>query len=106
MDDFFDNSEGLDHIVLRPLSVFTMNWELSWDEDDNKYVEEPSSFAALLNQLLLEISDCTPPDDYHQYEDMLAENVIKDLKWPLTKVGNRWVGADYQSIIKQGVWRL
>jgi len=32
----------------------------------------------------------------------LAENVIKDFKWPLTKTGNRRVGADYQSIITQG----
>lgn len=102
MDDFFENSEGLDYMVLRPLSVYTMNWELLWTEDNNKYIEEPNSFAALLNQLLLEISNCPVPVDYHKYEDILAENVIKDLKWPLKKVGKKWVGADYQSIITQG----
>ena len=50
----------------------------------------------------MEISECDASDDYHKYEDVLAENVLRKLKWPLKKIGNRWVGADYESILTQG----
>ena len=42
------------------------------------------------------------PEEYHPNEDKLAEEVVKSLKWPISKVGKRWVGADYESILTQG----
>ena len=102
MDVFFANSDGLDYYVLRPLSHFTMNWELTWDAGKGKYREEENSFVSLLNGLLDEIELTTAPEEYHPTEDKLAEEVVKSLKWPISKVGKRWVGADYESILTQG----
>lgn len=43
-----------------------------------------------------------PPGRYHDNEDILADYVIDRLKWPIRKLGGRWVGADYDSILEQG----
>ena len=102
MDAFFANSDGLDYYVLRPLSHFTLNWELTWDAENGRYREEESSFVCLLNALLEEIELTTAPEEYHPNEDKLAQEVVKSLKWPISKVGKRWVGADYESILTQG----
>jgi hypothetical protein len=102
MNDFFADSDYLDHTVLRPLSHIYMNWELTWDRKTRTYRVEDDSFAKLLNDLLTELENCSPPSRYHDNEDCLAKFVIKHLKWPIRKIGNRWVGADYDSILEQG----
>lgn len=79
-------------------------WELTWDFEEEKYLEEEGSYAALLNELLKELENVTPPACYHDSEDRLAEYVLEHLKWPIYKVGTRWVGADYESVIEQGTF--
>lgn len=88
--------------VLRPLSHVMECWELTWDFEGEKYLAEEGSYAALLNELLKELGIVSPPARYHDSEDRLAEYVIEHLKWPILKVGGRWVGADYDSVIEQG----
>ena len=51
-----------------------------------------------------------PPQRYHDHEDRLGEFVKDRLKWPVRKVGNRWVrddygilrGDDYIALLEQG----
>lgn len=102
MNTFFSNSDYLDRLVLRPLSHIKSNWELTWDEDLNKYIEEDDSFAVNLNLLICELDRTTPPAIYHDNEDRLAEYVKTFLNWSVVKVGARWVGADYDSLLEQG----
>jgi hypothetical protein len=99
---FFADSGLCDHAILRPLSHIVGNWELTWDQKLNKYVEEEDSCAALLNELMAELEQTVPPLRYHDSEDRLAENVKKHLGWKIHKEGNRWVGEDYGFIIEQG----
>ena len=99
---FFSNSSDLDWMVLRPLSHIKSNWELTWDHINLVYEIEEDSYAEQLNYLINEIEELNPPEKYHDNEDILAENVIKSLKWPISKKGNRWEGDDYQMIIEQG----
>ena len=73
-----------------------------WDTDTETYYEEQGSYAAVLNSLISELQTVLPPERYHDNEDRLAEYVIKNLKWPIRKEGDRWVGPDYKSIIEQG----
>jgi hypothetical protein len=100
--DFFANSETLDYLSLRQLSHITLSWELFWDHEKNEYVREDGSFASLLNDLIEEMSAIIPPAKYHDNEDVLAQYVIEKLNWDIKKVGNRWIGGDYQSILEQG----
>jgi len=100
--DFFANSDWLDWFVLRPLSHISSNWELTWRNDLKRYEPEPYSFAADLNEVVYIIATCSKPKRYHDHEDVLAERVIRDLKWPIQKKGKIWVGADYQCILEQG----
>ena len=79
-------------------------WELTWDFERKKYLEEEGSYASLLNELLEELGTVSPPARYHNSEDRLAEYVIEHLNWPISKVGGRWVGADYDSVIEQGAF--
>jgi hypothetical protein len=102
MDNVFANSDCLDHMVLRPLSHIRMNWELTWDRKAGTYFVEQDSCAGLLNNLLTELENSSPPSRYHDNEDCLAKFVVEHLKWPIKKIGNRWVGADYDSILEQG----
>lgn len=100
---FFAWSDGiLDRMVLRPLSHITLNWELTWDHEARAYKTEEDSFAAILNQTILDLSECQPPARYHDNEDRLAQFVIEKLGWPIRKERGRWVGADYESILEQG----
>lgn len=101
---FFVNSSYLARDVLRPLSHIMACWELTWDFERERYLEEEGSYAALLNELLEELGILHTPANYHDSEDRLAEYVIKHLKWPISKVGGRWVGADYDSVIEQGAF--
>jgi hypothetical protein len=102
MRSFFADSDWLDYFVLRPLSHISMAWELTWDAQHGEDLREQASFAGPLNELVLEIEACQPPLQYHDNEDRLAEYVRAHLKWPLKKVGRRWLGANYDSILEQG----
>ena len=68
----------------------------------SKSTQEENSYAAQLNRLVEELGSVAPPTKYHDNEDRLAEYVIKHLKWPIRKEGNRWVGEDYNVILQQG----
>lgn len=102
MGNFFANSDYLDYMVLRPLSHIRANWELTWKGYEEKYFVEDNSYAKALNKLIDELENCNPPKQYHDNEDRLAEFVREHLKWPIKKVGNRWIGADYNSILEHG----
>jgi hypothetical protein len=102
---FFARSDWLDRMVLRPLSHIAPNWEVGWDDEGNHYRLEPFSFAADLNEVIGLIATCPWPLKYHHHEDALAERVVRNLKWPIQKKGNRWVGADYEAILEQGAFR-
>lgn len=99
---FFAHSDLLDHAVLRPLDHIAANWEVTWDHQAQRYEPEENSFSEQLNALIEEIAQATPPHQYHDNEDRLAQFVIKSLKWPIRKEGRRWVGVDYDSILEQG----
>lgn len=99
---FFENSAWLDYKVLRQLSHINLSWELIWDEDAEEYVREEGTLAGTLNDLITEISVTIIPEKYHDNEDELAEYVIKHLKWKIHKIGNRWVGEQYEAIMEQG----
>lgn len=102
MNPFFANSNLLDRMVLRPLSHIYGNWELTWDYQNQSYQPEDNSFAEMLNTLVDELQQSTPPAHYHNNEDVLAEYVREHLNWQVQKVGNRWIGADYDSLLEQG----
>jgi hypothetical protein len=102
METFFNDSADLGHRVLRPLSHIKSNWELTWDSEMKEYIIEEDSFAEKLNDLISEIDIAIPPAKYHDKEDALAEYVRDTLNWPINKVGNRWICADYNSLIEQG----
>ena len=99
---FFKNSELLDHEVTRPLSHIRPNWELTWDHEADKFSEAEGSFAGLLNSLIAELGQATPPSSYHDNEDRLAQYAQARLGWKIRKVGSRWIGDDYSAIIEQG----
>ncbi len=103
--DFFAWSEWLDRAVLRPLSHIASNWEVRWSHSERRYVPEPHSFADDLNAVIDLIAVCPPPSRYHDHEDVIAERVVQDLKWPIQKKGGRWVGEDYAAILEQGAFR-
>lgn len=99
--DFFKKSAILDYLVLRQLSHISLSWELIWNPETNEYEREEGSFAGLLNDLIIELANTPPPPKYHDNEDALAEYVKQNLNWGIKKVGNRRVGADYESILEQ-----
>jgi hypothetical protein len=89
-------------MVTRQLSHIRGNWELTWDHDEEKYEPEEESYAEIINDLIIELSELDPPLKYHDNEDRLAEYCKSTLKWNINKVGNRWVGSDYASVLEQG----
>ncbi|MFT4510815.1 hypothetical protein [Caballeronia sp. 15711] len=103
--DFFARSDSLDRMSLRPLSHIAPNWETQWDFEKRRYRPEPDSFADDLNFVIELLAVCRRPHKYHNLEDALAKQVIRDLKWPIQKKGGRWVGADYRFILEQGAFR-
>ncbi len=102
MTNFFYNSNDLDVMVLRPLSHINGNWELTWDNTTKLCEIEEGSFAEQLNNLMEEIEQTLPPTKYHDNEDILVEYVRTHLNWEVSKVNNRWVGNDYESMLEQG----
>ncbi len=101
---FFELSDSLDYLVLRPLSHIACDWELIWDRETGRFEPEEGSFAEDLNFVLDEIQKTARPARYHDHEDVLAENTLQRLKWPIQKKGKLWIGADYQSILEQGAF--
>ncbi|MBN9299456.1 MAG: hypothetical protein J0I41_20820 [Filimonas sp.] len=99
---FFANSSDLDVLSLRPLSHISMCWELIWDADRNEYEREEGTLAGLLNDLIIELAQCTVPTNYHENEDRLAKFVADNLNWRIKKEKGRWNGAAYESILEQG----
>jgi hypothetical protein len=100
---FFSASELLDYEVLRPLDHIRPNWDVRWDPVATCYKPEADSFADLLNGMVDDLAAAQPPMKYHDNEDRLAEYVRDGhLKWPIHKVGARWVSAEYDLILQQG----
>jgi hypothetical protein len=102
--DFFAWSDWLDYMVLRPLSHIAGNWEIRWDHSEKRYRPESFSFAEDLNVVIDLVATCPRPLKYHEHEDILAQQVVIQLKWPIQKKGGRWIGADYPSILEQGAF--
>lgn len=100
--NFFANSNQFDTLALRQLSHINGNWELTWDKLKNEYIPEDDSFAEMVNELLDQFSRLNPPSKYHDNEDRLAEYVRAKLNWNVQKVGHRWIGNEYASILEQG----
>lgn len=99
---FLGDSDYLDRLVLRQLSHINGNWELTWDDECSSYRAEDESFAAKLNAVVGELSHAEPARNYHDYEDVMAEETKFRSKWNIRKEKGRWVGADYPSILEQG----
>jgi hypothetical protein len=102
--EFFKWSDLFDHMVTRQLSHIRSNWELTWNHDEEKYEPEEDSYAQMINDLVVELSKQNPPKKYHDNEDRLAEYCKANLGWDINKVGNRWTGDDYASILEQGAF--
>lgn len=99
---FFACSEDLDRMALRPLSHIMGNWDLSWDNQSQKYIEEENSLASTLNLLIDEIARINPPVKYHDNEDRLVEYAVKELNWSVTKTGRIWNLINYPYILERG----
>ena len=99
---FFAWSDILDHEVLRPLSHIRAAWELTWDHGAQRYEPEEDSFAADVNDLIECIASTPRPARYHDDEDVVANYLASRSGSGVTKVGHRWVGADYFHILEQG----
>ncbi len=100
---FFAQSDLLDYLALRPLAHIRGNWDVTWDPAAGRYEPEEDSFAQHLNVLIEDIATCEPPTSYHEHEDSLAERCRDKMKWPISKVGNRWIGVkDYHAILEAG----
>jgi hypothetical protein len=93
--DYFAQSEMLDYTVLRPLDHVFGNWELIWDSAEYKYRPEEDSFADHINILIQEIASSIPPDNYHYYENKLAEmyDAVKRGELKLDNSGKIWINA-------------
>lgn len=102
---FFARSDYLDRMALRPLSHIAGAWDVRWDDEAGRYEPEEDSFAEDLNFVIDAIASTPRPVKYHDDEDVLAENVLRDLSWPIQKKGGRWIGMDYASILEQGSFR-
>ncbi len=101
---FFASSSWLDQLVLRPLSHIAPNWEVRWDEGLKRYRPEVGSFAEDLNRVAELVATCQRPLKYHEQEDILAENVVRELKWPVQKKNGRWQGEEYAAVLEQGAF--
>jgi len=100
MIEFFEQSELLDYEVLRPLSHIRANWELSSGWEDFHFQVEGDSFAKELSELIDELERTQIPVRYHDNEDRLAEYVKEKFDQEIKKIGNRWVGMEYQIILQ------
>lgn len=102
---FFARSDYLDRMALRPLSHIAGGWDVCWDAAAERYEPEEDSFAEDLNFVIDAMAGTSRPVSYHDDEDVLAENLLRDLHWPIQEKNGRWVGADYASILEQGSFR-
>ncbi|MCK4551141.1 MAG: hypothetical protein KAT91_04255 [Candidatus Aenigmarchaeota archaeon] len=102
--DFFQWSDSFDYLVIKQLSHIKSNWELMWNHDEKKYEPEENSFAKMINDLVVELSKLSPPNNYHDNEDRLVEFCKDNLDWNIEKKGNRWICVDYTSILEQGAF--
>lgn len=100
--DFFSNSEELDIYVTKQLSHIAPNWELTWDDENEKYQDEDNSFASMINSLFDDLEEIEILENYHEKEDIVAEYVNTFLNWAIYKEGKKWIGAEYRSILEQG----
>ncbi|WP_346836588.1 hypothetical protein [Microbulbifer sp. SAOS-129_SWC] len=100
--DFFSCSELFDYMKCRQLSHIRGNWELTWSHAEEIYEPEDDSYADLVNKLIDQLCLLDPPIKYHDHEDRLAEFCRERLNWDIKKVGNRWIGSEYRSILEQG----
>ncbi|HIH4317910.1 TPA: hypothetical protein ACYSBI_001850 [Morganella morganii] len=100
--NFFGSSDMFDRMVTRQLSHIKGNWELTWNNQEDKFDLEENSYAEIINNLLAELSMLEPPGCYHDNEDQLAEYCKESLNWPIYKVGKFWRGMEYVSILEQG----
>jgi hypothetical protein len=101
---FFRWSICIDQYVLKPLSHIAGNWEAEWDHEGDRYAPEASSFTDDLNQVIELVAACPRPLRYHDHEDLLAEQAVRESKWPIGKQGSRWVGADYLGLLERGAF--
>lgn len=99
---FFARSDYLDRMALRPLSHIAGAWDACWDDATGLYEPEEDSFAEDLNFVIETIASMPRPVKYHDDEDVLAENLLRELRWPIQKKGGCWIGADYAAILEQG----
>lgn len=99
---FFGWSEYLEFDVTRQLVHVRSNYELTWNHDTNRYLEEDNSFAKDLNNLVSELGDTDVLYEYHKNEDQLGEFTNKFLNWSIQKKGKRWEIDDYSAFIEQG----
>jgi len=100
--NFVKHSELFDYMVTRPLDHILPNWELTWDDDTDRFIPEKDSFAEKVNEMLDELVAMPIPDKYHDNEDILAEYVQKHHNWNIFKVKGRWISCDYREILNQG----
>jgi len=100
---FFSGSCDIQSLVLQPLSHIYTCWDISWDINEGKFEEKTRSLGSYLNNLIEHIDSIQAPENYHEYEDQVAEFLTaKDNGWGIKKVGRLWVGAHYHSILEQG----
>ncbi|MBC7523917.1 MAG: hypothetical protein H7239_05715 [Flavobacterium sp.] len=102
IENFFYKSHFLDMFVLKPLWMIRGTWDLFWDTDSKRYLVEEDSFGNEINDLISELESISPPENYHDNEDILAEYVDKKLNWGMKKIKKKWIGADYKVILEQG----
>ena len=105
MIEFFYKSELLDYEILRGLSHILPNWEIRWNDNTKFIIIEEDSFWNELNKLFHELdvifkSNKYIEEDYHKYEDILADYVKDNLNWNIDKINWLWNWADYRSIIE------
>lgn len=108
MEIFFEWSDNLEIYVTKRLQHIMPNWELMWDKEQKKYIEEENSFSGEINTLIEMLKKTEVPDSYHDSEDILAEYYNESFRKygkVANKVGNRWDVADYGSLLEQGAFK-
>ncbi|MGF1680201.1 hypothetical protein [Photobacterium minamisatsumaniensis] len=99
MRNFFEHCDYFERLVTKPLFYIKPEYELDWL--DGKLVEREDSFACYLNQLFDELDNVVSPNNYHKYEDIIAEYCA--LEEPtIRKKGILWIGQDYGWILENG----
>lgn len=100
--EFFAKSIILDQQVLRPLSHIKGNWDVTWDDDAQRYMPEEDSYAKQLNIIIDEIADTAVSASYHENEDAVVNHLASRTGSTLTKIRGRWQTDDYRGLLEQG----